>query len=120
MYELLDNKKLPDWFEYPEEFLHLLKESKIDFGPWQLLHGKWLNIRHDGLKERYPHLNLIPFARRLDNDDVACFDTSENIGSSLKIKIIHDFASSGWEEREVFEEFNSWLKEAMELAKEWD
>jgi hypothetical protein len=119
MYELLTREVLPEWFEYPLEFVKLLECDEIDFGPWQLLHGKWLNVRHKGLKERYPNLELVPFARRLDDDDVACFDVSEKC-SSLKVRIIHDFASSGWEEREEFESFNAWLQEARELAKDWD
>ncbi|PSF05917.1 hypothetical protein C7H09_12405 [Marinobacter fuscus] len=119
MYELLSRELLPEWFEYPKNLLCLLEDDEIDFGPWQLLHGKWLNVRHAGLKERYPNLDLVPFARRLDDDDVACFDVSEN-SSILKVKIIHDFASSGWEEREELESFDIWLQEAKELAKDWD
>jgi hypothetical protein len=119
MYELLVAELLPGWFEYPQNLLDLIEGDEIDFGPWQLLHGKWLNVRHSGLKERYPNLDLVPFARRLDDDDVACFDVSEKC-SSPKVKIIHDFASSGWEEREEFENFSAWLQEARELAKDWD
>lgn len=119
MYSLLNSELLPEWFEYPKSLLDLLEAGKIDFGPWQLLHGKWLNTRHVGLKERYPNLDLIPFARRLDDDDVACFDVSTS-ASKPKVKIIHDFASSGWEERDEIRDFDVWLKEARELAKEWD
>lgn len=119
MCELLSRELLPEWFEYPKNLLSLLEDDEIDFGPWQLLHGKWLNVRHTGLKERYPNLDLVPFARRLDDDDVACFDVSER-SSIPKVKIIHDFASSGWEEREAFESFDIWLQEAKELAKDWD
>jgi hypothetical protein len=119
MHDLLERQCLPEWFEYPQKLVELMESGEIDFGPWQLLHGKWLSVRHEGLKQRYPNLNLVPFARRLDDDDVACFDISEK-SFSLKVKIIHDFASSGWEEREEFETFDLWLQEALELAKDWD
>jgi hypothetical protein len=119
MYELLERELLPEWFEYPQELVDLLESDEVDFGPWQFLHGKWLNVRHTGLKQRYPNLNLVPFARRLDDDDVACFDVSEKC-TSPKVKIIHDFASSGWEEREVFQNLSIWLQEVRELAKDWD
>lgn len=119
MFELLQNEFLPDWFEYPAELLELLTNDEVDFGPWQLLQGKWLNIRHEGLKQRYPNLHLIPFARRLDSDDVACFDVSQK-SSSPRIKIIHDFASVGWEEREELDDFKVWLVEAKEEAADWD
>jgi len=119
MYELLNQDLLPEWFEYPEKLSELLNNDEIDFGPWQLLHGKWLNVRFAGLKQRYPNLELIPFARRLDDDDVACFDISEK-RSVPKVRIIHDFASSGWEERGSFENFDMWLQVVKELARDWD
>ena len=119
MRELLTKEVLPEWFEYPQQLLTLLISDEIDFGPWQLLHGEWLNVRHEGLKKRYPYLELIPFARRVDDDDVACFDVSEK-SLSPKVKIIHDFASSGWEQREELENFTAWLHEARGLAKDWD
>lgn len=119
MYELLKNEFLPDWFKYPENLLGLVNNGEIDIGPWQLLHGKWLNVRNIGLKQRYPDLKLIPFARRLDNDDVACFDIGEK-SCFPKVKIIHDFASPGWEDRGEFDTFDAWLDDAMEEARDWD
>ena len=41
----------------------------------------------------YPNRNLIPFARRNNNDEIACFA----IGSNDEVKIIHDFILSGYE-----------------------
>ena len=119
MYELLNSKLLPEWFEYPQNLLSLLENDEINFGHWQLLHGKWLNVRHIGLKEHFPNLDLVPFARRLDDDDVACFDVSKS-SSIPKVKIIHDFSSSGWEDREEFESIDVWLQEAKELTQDWD
>lgn len=38
---------------------------------------------------------VIPFARRDDNDDIACFE----VGKGKSVQIIHDFASEGFEQR---------------------
>jgi len=45
-----------------------------------------------GLQERYPGRMLVAFARREDNDDVACWEA----GGGGKVIVIHDFASDGW------------------------
>lgn len=119
MLNLLNSELLPDWFQYPSSLVELLEEENIDFGPWQLLHGEWLAVRHTGLKKRFPDLELVPFARRLDNDDVACFDVSCE-SSCPKVKIVHDFASPGWEDRGELDSFNAWLITAKEEAEEWD
>lgn len=76
MSELLSQKNLPAWFSYPDEFLNLVDEGQVDIGPWQILLGKWLVARFAGMRQRYPDCELIPFARRLDCDDVACWDKS--------------------------------------------
>ncbi len=62
------------------------------------------------LKDRFPARNLIPFAKRKDCDDVACFEL-EKLG---KIDIIHDFCDSGWEQRGEYDSFWDWFMEAIE------
>ena len=49
---------------------------------------------------------LIPFARRDDNDDIACFE----VGKGQRIQIIHDFASEGYEQRGEYNSFGEWMK----------
>jgi hypothetical protein len=115
----LKDNLLPQWFEYPKELIALLSNEGIDIGPWQILHGEWLEVRYKGVKERYPERSLIPFARRLDDDDIACFDVSSP-SVERGVQIIHDFASAGWEERETYLGFNEWLEAAKEEAKEWE
>lgn len=43
----------------------------------------------------HPNRCLIPFAKRDDNDDIACFE----LGKGESVIIIHDFASHGFEDR---------------------
>ena len=58
---------------------------------------------------------VVPFANRQDNDDVACFDLDRG-----GISIIHDFASVGWEQREVYPTFYAWLRQAVEDLIEFE
>ena len=104
---LLQENELPNWFEYPSELMVLINQKLFDFDPWVLLIDDRLKLRFEGVKKRYPNRKLIPFARREDNDDLACFD------ESMKVVIIHDFASVGFEGGKESIEFWDWLKIAV-------
>ncbi|KFN16235.1 hypothetical protein DJ94_5588 [Bacillus pseudomycoides] len=64
---------------------------------------------YNGMKKRYPNRNLIPFAKRVDNDDTACFE----IGKGNKVQLIHDFTSEGFEQRKEFNDFWEWAESAI-------
>ena len=116
MNDLLDQDELPDWFAYPEEFLQMINSAEIDLGPWQLLLGKWLRVRHEGLTKRFPARGLVPFARRLDNDDVACWDRDK----PGKVCVVHDFSAPGWEERTEHSSFQEWYQSAKRDAADYE
>ena len=44
-----------------------------------------------GLKIRYPEGKIVPFVKRNDNDDIACFDIETG-----EVCIIHDFSCDGY------------------------
>lgn len=113
---LLGSEELPGGFEYPAAFLRLLNRGVVHLEPWFVLEGKLLRDRYRGLRERYPTKVLVPFARREDNDDVACWDP----GRPNCIVVVHDFSSPGSEEREMFDSFYDWLRRALEDMIEFD
>ena len=100
----------PAWFCYPDEFVRVAETGLTDLRPWKLLDAPYVLSRMNGLKERYPDRDLVPFALRIDCDDVACWERD----SSRKVVIIHDFASPGWEQQAVFESFWDWFRSAIE------
>ncbi len=112
MKRLLDKNELPEWFTYPANFLRVVEQELLDFDPWIVLQGKQLVTRFSGIKERYPGRSLIPFARREDNDDVACWDKQK----PGIVVIIHDFSSPGYENKEEFSCFWNWLRSALEAT----
>lgn len=114
--ELLRSNELPAWFTYPPEFLELLQTGVTDIGPWQILQGDWLRVRLSGIKKRFPDRELIPFARRLDDDDIACWDRRQ----PLSVYVVHDFCAPGWEDRGEYESFQAWYMTAQEDAKNYD
>lgn len=108
--DLLSKEELPAWFEYPAEFQRLIDSEIFLIEPWQILEGKWLRARYNGLKERFPKRNLVPFFRCLASDDVACWEKDK----PGKVVIVHDFASPGWEESDDFNTFWDWFRSTLE------
>ena len=73
-------------FQYPESFKKCIELNLVDFDIWYLLDSEWALSLYEGLQERYPSRKLIPFAKRGDCDDTACFE----IGKGNKVQLIHD------------------------------
>ena len=97
-------------FEYPEEFARIVDLNLVNFEMWYLLNPEQVRRRVKGLQQRYPHRKLIPFARRDDCDDIACFE----VGKEDRIQIIHDFSTPGYEQRKEYADFWAWLRDAFE------
>ena len=114
--ELLSEKEMPSGFNYPKQFKHTVDLGLIDLEPWYILGGKPLRETMAGLAGRYPTRSLIPFARRQDNDDIACWE----LGAGNTVFIIHDFASAGYEQRDTFSSFYDLLRRAIEDLIEFD
>lgn len=110
MSQILDDIQRPEWFKYPPAFLRAVEQQLVDLTPWYIMSSHDVVERMKGLKQRYPTRDLVPFARRDDNDDVACFERGKN----ESVVIIHDFASPGHEQRTVFSSFWDWFKYAVD------
>jgi hypothetical protein len=105
----LDSRLFPSGFVYPTDYVVYANAGEVlQMGPWEFLWSKEPASIFAGLGSRYPDRCLVPFARRVDSDDVACFDRSDAT-QRVTVSIVHDFASAGWEQRERFESFTEWL-----------
>lgn len=114
--DILDDSELPIGMKYPEALRRLVQRGVVHLEPWFIFRADEAKQRMSSLGTRYPTRTLVPFARREDNDDVACF-APEYPG---KVVIVHDFASPGSEDREVLDNFYSWLRKAVEDMIEFD
>ena len=97
-------------FEYPESYEKLIDLGLVNFDIWFLMEKEQATSIFSGMQERYPNRKLIPFAKRADNDDTACFE----VGKKNKIQLIHDFATEGFEQRGELEDLWEWVKSAVE------
>ncbi|KJS29592.1 MAG: hypothetical protein VR64_19690 [Desulfatitalea sp. BRH_c12] len=110
MDNLLNKTELPSWFTYPSQLIRVCELNLMNLEPWIILEGEQLRARYDGLKERYKDRDLVPFARREDMDDVACWEK----GQGESVIIIHDFASPGYEQKGMYKDFWDWFRAAVE------
>ena len=90
-------------YDYPEGYKKLKDLNLIDFEYWYFIPEYQLKNRFIGMSQRYPSRKYIPFARRDDCDDIACFDVD-----------IPDKASAGFEERKSYNNIWEWFKDAID------
>jgi hypothetical protein len=109
MADLLSVGDLPQGFEYPREFVRVVEFGLTNIEPRWIIEGGRLRHRFAGLQQRYPDRNLVPFAVRQDNDDIACWDTMTG-----DVAVVHDFASPGYEQRYALDNFYAWFRQAIE------
>jgi hypothetical protein len=105
----LPNEHLPHWFKYPAEFKKIIDLGIVNLKPWYVLEGDALLQKITGINQRFPKTELVPFAKRDDNDDVACW--SKN--TPHKVVVVHDFSDDGWENVEAYDKFWDWFKAAV-------
>jgi len=110
MFKLLCDQEKPSWFSYPPQFMRIVEQNLVYLDPWRVLEGEELRKKYEGIKERYPDREFVPFAKRDDSDDVAGWEK----GVPGKVVILHDYASPEWEERETLDSFWHWLRKAIE------
>lgn len=100
----------PPGFLYPPLFARTVESGLVDLDPWYILQGDELVRRFVGLRPRYADRELVPFARRGDRDDVACFDID---AGGEAIAVIEDFSPPGFEQYEMYPDFADWLRSAV-------
>jgi len=60
-------------FRLPFAYKRSLTLGLSNLDPWELLSGERFQHRYNGLRQRYKSHLYLPFAQRIDTDDVACF-----------------------------------------------
>lgn len=109
---------LPAGFSYPQEYVRFCEENGPTWrlNTWGFFQDEHLEPRSRGLKARYPSRTLVPFARSWTNDDVACF---ELVQDCVRIAVVHDYASSGWEDCGSFTSLAAFLASVDLAEAEW-
>ena len=109
---------MPPAFRFPPEFTAWVQQGgPKELSWWDVLDVEnreaWFQI----LRKWYPSRSLVPFAKFVANDDVACFDGADTSGNPL-VHYVHSFADSGWEDRGSVPSFDHWLEDARAHEKD--
>lgn len=110
--------ELADRWSWPGGYVRIVELGLVDLEPWYFLGGEELAVVRAGLAQRYPERELLPFARRQDGDDVACFDLLARRGDP-EVLLIHDHADAGWELGGELSCFWDWFRQAVEDVISW-
>lgn len=104
-------------FSFPASFLRVARLNLVNLEPWTLLDSEQMLGRYRDMSLRYPGLSYVPFASRLDMDEVACW-----VGATAGqgVVIVHDFASPSWEVRRTYDGFYEWLRSAFDDFVDFD
>ena len=104
--------KFPNWVGSQPELSRVFELGLTNLDPWIFYsENADYETRYNGLKERFPSVDLVPFARREDRDDIVCWEKGHG---SEKVFLIHDYSSEGWEKRKQFSDFWDWFKQAVD------
>lgn len=102
---------------------HGYQEAKnlnlVNLHPWHLVSDEEFDYLFAGVNKRYPDRSVVPFARRTDSDDVACFVIRDSEQEAGQVVVVHDFASSGYEVVARMEKFWDWFRYAVNEMIEW-
>lgn len=97
----------------PELYERMVEAEFTEMHPWALLLGDKWEHRAAHVEEVFPGWEIVPFARRTDNDDVACWDGD-------RVVLIDDYDptwDNGVAKRHVMTEYPSmdeWLHAAVQ------
>jgi hypothetical protein len=83
--------------ELPNGYRTVIELNLVNLKPWQFLAEVDSPLGNSSINRRYPKRLVLPFARRIDSDDVACFVMRDPEQEAGQVIVIHDFASSGYE-----------------------
>jgi hypothetical protein len=95
--------------QMPKGLERLHEQNLLNLTPWHIMPRELALKRMRSLRQRYAR-KYVPFARRQDNDELACFDPSV----PDRVVVIHDFASETTEVRRQFPGFWEWFRTAIE------
>jgi hypothetical protein len=84
---------------------------------WEILRPALAQKLAAALNSRYPSRIVVPFARRLDSDDIVCVVASDTERRPSSIVVLHDYASPGWEVVAEFDDAEAWLSTSLEAEE---
>lgn len=102
-----------DW-RFPHGYYRIFDLGVTNIPPWHFVEKDEFSGIYGTLRELYPDHLLLPFARRVDNDDVACLVVNSDEYPGGNIVIVHMFASPDYAIDAVYDTFWDWFRTAVD------
>lgn len=130
----MDGSQIPNFdFVPPKGYMWLVERKLVGFDetsplqPWHYLPKRWAfdlskqwpNGPEDDFGEQLPDgpMRLFAFAKRQDNDDLACFEV---VGKQTnRVVLVHGWTPKGYYILCTFDTFWAWLKSVVDDIEEW-
>jgi hypothetical protein len=104
-----------EWISVPSSYLKVIELNLCNIEFWSIQTDIAFIVSYStNLKKRYPDRDLVLFAKRNDNDLIACWEK----GKPGRVVIINDFAYGGYENEAEYDSFWDWFRAAIELMIE--
>ena len=98
-------------FAYPEAIERLIALGLVNFDLWYLMGTQQIMQIGELLREQYGTETWIPFARRGDNEDIACFEA--DFGEKVVVLRSHELL--GYRKCAVYDSVWDWFRDAIEV-----
>jgi hypothetical protein len=111
-------------FEVPRGYLWLLERDLVSFEPFGKLQPWYYMDAASAFSPttRWPNgpasARLESFARRQDNDELACFEIAED-GAAGGVVVINGWTPAGYDVLSRHSDFWQWLKTVIDDIAEW-
>lgn len=99
----------------PTAYARVFELGLTNILPWQFLDGAACRSIYDELRLQYPAHHFLPFARRLDDDDVACVIVSSADHPVGAVVNVHLYSSPDLAVDQVFASSWDWYRAAVEI-----
>ena len=109
--EILNTDGYEVAFNYPDALERLVALKLLNFDLWYLVSREQSVVIFKQMKMNCNRMGLIPFARRGDNEDIACLET----GNDEKVVVFKNCEYLGYRPREVFDSVWDWFRDAIEI-----
>jgi poly(3-hydroxybutyrate) depolymerase len=94
------------------------EDAPASIAPWEMLDDAEIASSTARVRERDPLRNLTAFARRVDQDTVACFDKGAD-GKSKAVVVLRHGGDSTKAEEHRYSGFSAWFDDALAASRLW-
>jgi len=109
--EFLSTDEFELVYNYPDALERLVALRLINFDLWYLMNREQSMVIWKQMSLNCDRKGLIPFARRGDNEDIACFEVANN----EKVLVLKNCEYLGYRPRQAFDSVWDWFRDAIEL-----